>query len=58
VLAQWCAVLKFLLVGAGLVYIILGAVLVMVGGQERPGARRLTGASVQPCSPTPPDVGR
>ena len=34
VLAQWCAVLKFLLVGAGLVYIILGAVLVMVGGRR------------------------
>lgn len=30
-LARWCAMPKFLVVGAGLVYIILGAVLVMLG---------------------------
>ncbi len=30
-LARWCAVPKFLLVGAGLVYVIFGAVLAMVG---------------------------
>jgi hypothetical protein len=34
VLAQWCAVPKFLLVGAGLVYIILGAILVMIVGRK------------------------
>jgi hypothetical protein len=31
-LARWCAVPKFLLVGAGLVYIILGTILALVGG--------------------------
>jgi hypothetical protein len=30
-LARWCAVPKFILVGAGLLYIILGAIVVMVG---------------------------
>jgi len=34
VLARWCAVVKFLLVGAGLVYVILGAVLVMGWGRR------------------------
>ena len=33
-LARWCALPKFLLVGAGLVYIILGAVLVIIWGRR------------------------
>jgi len=33
-LARWCAILKFLLVGVGLVYILLGAILVMVVGRR------------------------